>query len=303
MSSDLLNYALAEMLIREKKLNDADEIVTRVLAKHKTAMIKSIRNRWLGLKVSTAKTQAEFFAALPREHADVEMPPPIPNEGLKTASLLDTDYDDRLYHDFSNADLLALLSAPNFPSGDKNRALKEKIFTRALVMDDYDTANKLGGDLAAERATTKHLYERLKTDTTVEAKRITAALILVNTPELTTAVFDNKYIENYPGCDNSTEDPLKTCGSLPPNFMSASSAAAAQKEQLILRKWRNGEDFLTTTLLAWAKLKPTDAEAPKALHFLITTKRVVGKPSREAFQILHKNYPGSEWAKKTKYYY
>ncbi len=298
-----LNYALAELLIREKKLNDADEIVTRVLAKHKTAMIKSTRNRWLSLKVSTAKTQAEFFAALPREHADAEMPPPIPNEGLKTASLLDTDYDDRLYHDFSNADLLALLSAPNFPSGDKNRALTEKIFTRALVMDDYDTANKLGGDLAAERATTKHLYERLKTDMTVEAKRITAALILVNTPELTTAVFDNKYTENYRGCGNSTEDPLKTCGSLPLNFMSASSTAAAQKEQVILRKWRNGEDFLTTTLLAWAKQKPTDAEAPKALHFLITTKRVVGKPSREAFQILHKNYPGSEWAKKTKYYY
>ena len=85
--------------------------------------------------------------------------------------------------------------------------------------------------------------------------------------------------------------------------MSAASTAAAQKEQLILRKWRNGEDFLTTNLLTWAKSKPTDAEAPKALHFLITTKRVVGKPSREAFQILHKNYPGSEWAKKTKYYY
>lgn len=298
-----LHYELAKMLIAEKRLSDADEIVTRILVKQKTAMIKSTRNRWLGLKVSTAKTQAEFFAALPREHADVAMPPPIPNEGLKTASLLDLDYDDRLYHDFSNADLLALLIAPNFPSSDKNRALKEKIFTRALAMDDYETANKLGDDLAVERATTRHLYERLKTDATVDAKRITAALILVNTPELNTAVFDNKYSENYRGCDTSIEGAPKTCGSLPPNFMSAANTAAAQKEQLILRKWRNGEDFLTSTLLTWAKQKPSDAEAPKALHFLIITKRVVGKPSREAFQILHKNYPGSEWAKKTKYYY
>jgi hypothetical protein len=298
-----LNYELAKMLIAEKKLNDADEIITRVLAKQKSSMIKSTRNRWLGLKVSTAKTQAEFFAALPREHADVEMPLPIPNEGLKTATLLDQDYTDRLYHDFSNADLLALLTAPNFPSGDKNKALKEVIFTRALALGDFATATILANDLATGRATTKHLYDRLKTAPTDEAKRIAAALILVNTPELSTAVFDNQFSQNYRGCDAASDGVVKTCGSLPPNFMSAASTALAQKEQLILRKWGYAEDYLTTTLMAWVKQKPDDVEAPKALHFLISTKRVMGKPSREAFQLLHKLYPASEWAKKTKYYY
>ncbi len=298
-----LNFELTRILIAEKRLNDADEIVTRVLAKQNSTMLRSTRNRWLGLKVSTAKTQAEFFAALSRELADVEMQGPIPNEGLKTTAQLDQDYTDRLYHDFSNADLMALLTAPNFPSCDKNRALKLVIFTRALALDDFAAADKLSDDLAAERKTTKHLYERLRLATTSETKRTAAALILVNTPELTTGLFDYQNVQIDRGCPLMPESPLKACGPLPLNFMSAESIAAAQKEQGILRKWRNGEDFLTATLMALAKQKPDDVEAPKALHFLITTKRVVGKPSREAFQLLHKLYPRSDWAKKTKYYY
>jgi len=59
--------------------------------------------------------------------------------------------------------------------------------------------------------------------------------------------------------------------------------------------------------LAWAKQKPKDPEVPKALHFFIHRKYYGQSPdtkfSREAYQLLHKNYTNSEWAIKTKYYY
>jgi hypothetical protein len=67
-------------------------------------------------------------------------------------------------------------------------------------------------------------------------------------------------------------------------------------------------------LLPWAATRPADPEAPKALHFLVASTRLEcgytpepkpGAPniSKEAYTLLHKLWPSSEWAAKTKYWY
>jgi hypothetical protein len=103
----------------------------------------------------------------------------------------------------------------------------------------------------------------------------------------------------------------------PPRYLSAEQLAAAGKEQQQLLKLPLRTEFIAPTLLAWAKQKPNDEEAPKALHFLVASTRMEcpygtdkeekdqlrSQYSKEAFNLLHKLYPNSKWARQTKYFF
>lgn len=298
-----VQYQLARIAIAENKLDDGDEIVSRVLGRHQAGMSRANRNRWLALKVVTARTEAEFLRALPRSIA--EMPGvPIPNETATNpppAPLFDTDYTQHLYRDFALADLKALLASKNFTAqyASTGKMLKETMWTRAVLLGDFKTADELTDALMPGRDTTKHLYERFKNAKTADEKRLAAMLILVNAPEL--GLYGYEYsggwgLAECPGGNNDA------CTPQPLNFMQPKAVEAARKEQAQLRKL-SVAGYITPILLAWAKQKPDDPEAPKALHFYVSGKRAETKDARTAFQLLHKLYPKSEWAARTKYYY
>ena len=71
----------------------------------------------------------------------------------------------------------------------------------------------------------------------------------------------------------------------------------------------NAPDYLEPTVLAWAKAHPDDPRVPEALHLAVTAGHLscstgrTAEYSKQAFTMLHKSYPNSEWAKKTKYWY
>jgi len=61
--------------------------------------------------------------------------------------------------------------------------------------------------------------------------------------------------------------------------------------------------------IAWSKTHGSDVRVPEALALVIKATRFgskdgqTSKLSKEAFQILHRSYPNSPWAKRTPYYY
>jgi hypothetical protein len=67
--------------------------------------------------------------------------------------------------------------------------------------------------------------------------------------------------------------------------------------------------YLPRIVIEWAKKHPEDARVPEALHLAVRATRYGcqdGKPnplSREAFNLLHQNYPKSEWAKQTPFWF
>ena len=87
--------------------------------------------------------------------------------------------------------------------------------------------------------------------------------------------------------------------------------------QALLDALPNRNAYLAPTLLAWAQGKPADPEAPKALHFFVPSTRNECRPpvpangqpapeptySRDAFRLLHKLWPDSDWARTTRYHY
>jgi hypothetical protein len=82
-----------------------------------------------------------------------------------------------------------------------------------------------------------------------------------------------------------------------------------------LQKLGAAADYLPATVLQWVKAHPDDQRDPEALHFAVRATRYGchnaaksdGKPaknySREAFQLLHTKYEGSQWAKETPYWF
>jgi len=294
-----IQYHLANILISEKKLNEADEIVNKFLAKPKENVARATLNRWLRLKVITAKTEEEFLKSLPRTRAE-NTGIPIPDEsGANNLQHVDfdTDYDQHLYTDFSLSELSKLLASKNSHAQylKHDKGLQETMWTRAIVLGDFKTADNLTDVLVQGRETTRHLYERFTKAQTEEEKRLAAVLILVNTPEL--ALFGKTGWASE--CHSNA---YRACGRDPLNYLRADQVAAAKKEQAQLHKMELIQ-FISPILLNWVKQKPDDIEAPKALHFYIMSKRAETKNSKEAFVLLHKFYPKSEWAKKTKYFY
>ena len=92
----------------------------------------------------------------------------------------------------------------------------------------------------------------------------------------------------------------------PPAFVSTESAAAATAEREGLARIANSTKLLGRIVMAYAEAKPADPNVPEALHLLVRATRY-GTPdsalSRRAYTLLHKRYPGGEWAKKTLYFY
>lgn len=301
-----MQYHLARIAIAENKLNDADEIVSKMLAQYSPSMSIANKNRWLALKTVTAKTLAEYLQALPRQYAEEFRAVPIPNETNPPPKIptvgFDVDYTQHLYHDFSLAELNGLLANKDFPAQYDNKILKETMWARAIILEDFETAKNLSDSLMQGRDSTKHLFERFKNAQTDDEKRLAAILIFTNVPELN--LYGNPY--GYDWNDSSCFN-KDTCTPQTLNFMQANAVEAAKIEHQKLYKFSIQNEYIAPALLAWVKQKPKDAEAPKALHFFVYRKNYGQKPdtkfAREAFRLLHLHYPNSEWASKTKYYY
>ncbi|MDR3746563.1 MAG: hypothetical protein P4M04_00140 [Acidobacteriota bacterium] len=90
--------------------------------------------------------------------------------------------------------------------------------------------------------------------------------------------------------------------------------APAEKERGE-REWRKLSQigaapmYFAPTVLDWAKAHPDDPRVPEALHYFVRATRYgcvdksIGPYSREAFNLLHRKYPKSEWTKKTPYWF
>jgi len=68
-------------------------------------------------------------------------------------------------------------------------------------------------------------------------------------------------------------------------------------------------NYIAEQAIKWANANPTDPRIPEALHLAVTTTRFgctdknTGRWSKAAFDLLHRKYPNTSWARKTKYWF
>lgn len=92
-------------------------------------------------------------------------------------------------------------------------------------------------------------------------------------------------------------------------FFDEAQRTAAKAESARLSASGAGPNYLSRQVVEWVKRNPGDPRAAEALHLAVRSTRYgctdqeTTKFSKAAFQLLHKQYPNSSWAKKTKYWY
>jgi hypothetical protein len=94
-----------------------------------------------------------------------------------------------------------------------------------------------------------------------------------------------------------------------PAFLTATEREEAAQEARQLQQIGTGPDYLSKEAVAWAGAHPADPRAPEALALAVRSTRLgctddeTGKDSRAAFELLHRRYPQSDWAQRTKYWF
>jgi len=309
-----LQYHLARLAIAEKQAAQADKDIDRLMASHGKAMSVATSNRYLALKMFSAGSMDEFLKAAPRKPDPVEAGEAIDSKPAEGET--DEDFGRSVYRHFPTSELRALLTHPRLPQ-QWQRQLEETMLARALIFDDEATALALLDGVAKGRKTTEHLYARYRKAASGAERKLAGALILVNTPELNPSVIDAQGRSRNWGCRSGGMEQPEADPAQPPRYLSVEQREAAGKEQQALLKLPLRTEFIAPTLLAWARQKPNDEEAPKALHFLVASTRMEcpygtdkeekdqlrGQYSKEAFNLLHKHYPNSKWARQTKYFF
>jgi len=107
------------------------------------------------------------------------------------------------------------------------------------------------------------------------------------------------------------EDPGKKPAAVPDAVLSAEEQTRAGDESRRLRDAGPAQAFIAPSVIAWARSHPADARVPEALHDIVRITRygcrgipeINGPISQAAFDLLHQNYPASEWAKRTPYWF
>jgi hypothetical protein len=90
----------------------------------------------------------------------------------------------------------------------------------------------------------------------------------------------------------------------------------SQERLIAEREWRQlvslgaAPNFLARHVIDYGKKHPEDPRLPEALHRVVYYATRIGcqdsetaKFSRAAFRLLHRNYPKSDWTKKTRFWY
>jgi hypothetical protein len=92
-------------------------------------------------------------------------------------------------------------------------------------------------------------------------------------------------------------------------FLTAEEQARAAREWQALDAIESAPDFFGREVKAWAAAHADDIRVAEALHRVVRSTRfgcttdTSADVSREAFTLLHKQFPRSEWAKRTPYWF
>jgi hypothetical protein len=211
------------------------------------------------------------------------------------------------------------------------RRVAETAFVRAVVLRRFQAGLRVALVLKELAPTLRADLDRYITAATDDARHRAGILLLLRTPGMDVNVLgietDVTYAERAParqfdhlfksnwwcGLAGPRETISELFGSQSspfPSFVSAAERTAVEQERLNLSAAGAGRAYLAAQAISWANSVPTDAAAAEALAQAVEGWRwsycIDEKPSalpRRAFQTLHRLFPASEWARRTKYWY
>jgi len=208
-------------------------------------------------------------------------------------------------------------------------------WTRAAILDDVENGKALVPVVSALAPELKSNLDSYLAATNAGQRKSAALYAILKFPGLQTLVTSNVgrltplgerdiYRDNWwcavadeskaatDESDEATQETPKAPAAsekVEMSFLSDTQKAAAKRERAQLIALGTAPNYLAREAIEWANRTPNDPRVPEALHIAITatrygcTDKETGKWSKAAFQLLHKRYPKSVWARKTPYWF
>lgn len=292
----------------------ADQMLARKLS-------NSTRNRMLALRMATARDTAEFLKFAPRtpearlqsfdgHEEDIEAPP-VPTG---VAPILDDDAMEAFNHQAPLALWVEAASSASLPSHVQLRVARAG-FVRATVLNRGVEAKQLLQRVVQLDPKAADLAKDYLAAAGPDAARFAALMIVLRDyrfdPFLSQVLKDSEP-ENPGGRGEwgfSPAEKSDDAAKLPPTYLSPAQRAAAEAEQKQLEETAPAAaTYLAAQMVAFAQAHPDDPRVPESLYRAVRATRFgskddnTGKYSRQAFDILHRRFPKSEWTAKTPYW-
>jgi TolA-binding protein len=214
-----------------------------------------------------------------------------------------------------------VLHSKNFP--DEQRAnIVRNVWLRAVMLGRYDVARALDAEAFRPGAyqtplgdeVTQKLVKEFEAASTPEDKLFAAIFLMQHQYafgyEMGTA---EAWCASPRGfSSDQTTWQITQQQSVPvvsPPFLTEAQRKQSEKERTQLEQADSQANYYTKVVLDYAKKHPDDARVPEALSRAVKNTRMncnnqrTGDLSQEAFNLLHKQYPDTTWAKNTKYWF
>ena len=338
---DSVAFYRVRLLMEAGKDEEARNILDEILGSDRTQMAPSAVNLFLAQRMILARSAEEFLRDAPRPPAgfsydeDGREIPVEPKEVEKpkeeTSLLFDQDATTFLNEHAPLSLLLNAATTRPLPP-HLRRDVAQAAWLRAALLDRREESTRLIPVLSGFYPALQELLASYQAANTAEARRFTAAYIALKFPGLRPTVTpglgrstpigevdsfrDNWWclaassrpLEADATADQETNTPKSSTQRLPA-FLSPSEQAAAAKEVGTLNALGVAPNYLSRTVIEWANKNPADPRVPEALHLAVTstrrgcTDKETGRWSKAAFDLLHRRYPNTPWARKTKYWF
>lgn len=317
-------HSIRLMRASERKA-EARERLDSLLSKGGLAFPPSSLNLFLAQRLKVARNLDEFLKYAQRVPVGIIYGPDDFGEEIDT--------DRRVYLD---ADSTKVLNR-NMPLSLLKEAATSKIlpdylrrelalatWVRSVLLDNEVISRELVPILEDLVPELKEFLNAYLVAETTEARKFAAVFLMLKFPG-TQPYIDTglgrqtplNQIDNYRDnwwCAFDTPAPrrLNPWRSAPIDFLDfldEGQKAAAKEKWEKLSAIDTAPNYLCLQVIEWAKRKPDDPCVPEALHLAVKsthfgcTDKETFKFSKQAFQLLHKRYPKSSWARKTKYWY
>jgi hypothetical protein len=337
-----VTFHRVRLLMETSRAPEARILLDRVLSAHATEFPRATVNLLLSQRMMLSENIVDFVRTAQREPAGLSDNfdgREIPTDEKEAAS--DTN-GAKLFFDADAATVfnklmpvaIAFEAAQNKNlAANLRRDVAQATFMRAAMLDQAVTANKAATLLATLTPELRELLADYQRAATSDARKFAAAFLALKYPGLrpfvsigigrTTVLGDvDEYRDNwwcaeppttskidyYEGDEDEQKEASARRTMRAPEFLKSSRADAA-REAAALQALGTGPNYLAQIVISWANKNPTDKRAPEALHLAVKSTRFgctdkdTGRWSKAAFDLLHRKYPNTSWAKETKYWF
>jgi hypothetical protein len=335
-----LAFHSVRLLMESKRANEARAMLDKILANDRSKLSPSAVNLLLSQRLTLAQNLDEFLQSAQRvpagfsDDSDGREIPEDESETKETTKGATLFFDLDAANAFNKLMPVAIIKdaargktlAPNL-----RKDVAQAAFVRAAMIDDRDTALQAAPLLEEMYPEMKAFVGAYRKAATPDARRFAAAYLSLKFPGLRPYVSGGtgratsvEEIDSYRDNWWCTEPPMSMSGAAsqgedetgkpkpkpvtPPEFLRSSQTLAA-RQFAALQALGTAPNYLCRIALEWTEKNPADPRAPEALHLAVRSTRYgctdkeTGRWSKAAYDLLHRRYPNTTWAKNTKYWF